>query len=120
MDLEDEATKIFNPDLRCGLFSLRPEWLQRFANPKAYLLVHCVISLFQGMIFTYMAGILSTIEKAFGLRSEYSAFVMSGNELSQIFLICVIPCINEARRRPLWVGLGETFLNIKTHQEESP
>ena len=119
MDLEDEATKMYNPDLRCGLFSLRPEWLQRFANPKAYLLVHCVISLFQGMIFTYMAGILSTIEKAFGLRSEYSAFVMSGNELSQIFLICVIPCINEARRRPLWVGLGEIFLNIKT-QEESP
>ena len=61
------------------------------------------------MIFTYMAGILSTIEKAFGLRSEYSAFVMSGNELSQILLILVLPCINQAQRRPLWVGLGNNY-----------
>ena len=58
------------------------------------------------MIFTYMAGILSTVEKVFGLRSEYSAFVMSGNELSQILLILVLPCINQAQRRPLWVGSG--------------
>ena len=108
MDLESPH----NPDIRCGVAYFRPQWLQRFANPKAYLAVHCIISLFQAMIFSYMAGILSTIEKAFGLRSEYSAFVMSGNELSQILLILVIPCINQAQRRPLWVGIGKINICI--------
>ena len=68
------------------------------------------------MIFTYMAGILSTVEKVFGLRSEYSAFVMSGNELSQILLILVLPCINQAQRRPLWVGSG-TLDHIRLHSD---
>lgn len=60
----------------------------------------------QAMMFTYMSGILSTLEKVFGMRSEYSAYVMSGNELSQFLLILFLPCINRVNRRPLWVGLG--------------
>ena len=57
-------------------------------------------------MFTYMSGILSTIERVFGLRSEYSAYVMSGNEISQFLLIFFVPCITRIKRRPLWVGLG--------------
>ena len=59
------------------------------------------------MIFTYMSGVLSTLEKVFGMRSEYSAYVMSGNELSQFLLILSLPCITKIERRPLWVGLGK-------------
>ena len=63
------------------------------------------------MIFTYMTGVLSTLEKVFGMRSEYSAYVMSGNELSQFLLILSLPCITKIERRPLWVGLGEMIYN---------
>jgi hypothetical protein len=57
-------------------------------------------------MFTYMSAILSTMEKVFALKSEYSAYVMSGNELSQVLLILFLPCINRVQRRPLWVGAG--------------
>ena len=63
------------------------------------------------MIFTYMSGVLSTLEKVFGMRSEYSAYVMSGNELSQFLLILSLPCITKIERRPLWVGLGKNVYN---------
>ena len=55
---------------------------------------------------TYMAAVLSTIERVFALRSEHSAYVMSGNEISQFLLIFIVPCINQVQRRPLWVGIG--------------
>ena len=61
------------------------------------------------MMFTYMTGVLSTLEKVFGIRSEYSAYVMSGNEFSQILLILSLPCISRVERRPLWVGIGNIF-----------
>ena len=62
--------------------------------------------MFQGMMVTYMAAVLSTIERVFALRSEHSAYVMSGNEISQFLLIFIVPCINQVQRRPLWVGIG--------------
>ena len=63
-------------------------------------------------MITYMGGILSTIERVFGLKSEYSAYVMSGNEISQFLLIFFVPCINQVKRRPLWIGNGMAKFQI--------
>ena len=54
--------------LRCGLFSWRPDSLQRFVTYKYYVLVYVVISISQGMVFSYLTVVLSTIEKQFGLK----------------------------------------------------
>ncbi len=60
-------------------------------------------------MFTYMSGILSTLEKVFGLRSQYSAYALSGNELSQILMMFVMPFLHRIKRRPLWVGIGKAW-----------
>ena len=38
---------ILDPELRCGLGNVRPNWLQVFANSKCYLIVHCLLAIFQ-------------------------------------------------------------------------
>ena len=109
---------ILDPEVRCGFSYFRPSWLQYFNNYKFYLIVHCLLAISQAMMFTYMSGILSTMEKVFGIRSEYSAYVMSGNELSQFLLIAFLPCINRVSKRPLWVGLGNS-LALQVSQNQS-
>ena len=61
------------------------------------------------MMFTYMSGVLSTIEKQFEIKSEHSAYMMSGNELSQILMIFFLPAFAKVRRTPLWIAVGKVF-----------
>ena len=65
----------------CGLASWRPGWLQRFARKEYYALVYSLIGITQGMAFSYLSTVLSTIEKQFGIKSKETAWVFSGNEI---------------------------------------
>ena len=58
------------------------------------------------MLFVYMSGVLSTIEKQFEIKSEHSAYMMSGNELSQILMIFFLPAFAKVKRTPLWIAVG--------------
>ena len=68
----------------CGLFGWRPQWLQRFRSKKLYLFLYSVVGIVQGMMFSYLTVVLSTIEKRFGLKSKEAAWIYSGNEISQV------------------------------------
>ncbi len=59
-------------------------------------------------MFVYMSGVLSTIEKQFEIKSEHSAYMMSGNEFSQILMIFFLPAFAKVRRTPLWIAVGMT------------
>ena len=48
---------------------------------QIYVLVYSVIGIIQGMAFNYLSTVLSTIEKQFGIRSQETAWVFSGNEI---------------------------------------
>ena len=43
------------------------------------------------MSYTYLSSVLTTIEKQFGIKSQEAAWIFSGNEISQIAFIFVIP-----------------------------
>ena len=65
----------------CGLWGWRPVWLQRLARKEVYALVYSLIGIIQGMGFSYLTAVLSTIEKQFGIKSKETAWVFSGNEI---------------------------------------
>jgi len=90
----------------CGLFKWRPAWLQPLADKKVYALIFSIIGAVQGMGFTYMASVLSNIEKQFGIKSEEAAWVYSGNEMSQIFFLFFLPFLSKVKKRPLWTSLA--------------
>ena len=73
-----------NRSTKCGLFSWRPQWLQRFATPRAYLTLYALLGIVQGITFSYASSVLSTIEKQFDLKSKEVAWIYSGNEFTCI------------------------------------
>lgn len=71
-------------DYTCGLFNFRPKWLQKFARKQVFLLVFCLTSVLQGMYFTYIVSVLTTIEKLYQLPSRTTGFIISSVEIGQI------------------------------------
>ena len=96
----------------CGLFGLRPRWLQPLVNRKTFMLVYVMVSILQSMIFSYLTVVLSTVEKQFGLKSKEAAWIYSGNEISQIAFAFLIPFSNRIRKRPLAIGVASIFASL--------
>jgi len=90
----------------CGLGSWRPSWLQSLASRQAYTAIYSLLGIVQGMGFSYLSAVLSTIEKQFGIRSKETAWVFSGNEISQICFIFALPFLSKIHRRTLWTSVA--------------
>lgn len=77
-------TKTENLDYSCGILNFRPKWLQKLARKQIFLLIFCLTSVFQGMYFTYIVSVLTTIEKLYQLPSRTTGFIISSVEIGQI------------------------------------
>jgi len=80
--------------------------MQKFANKKYYLILYALIGTLQGMTFSYLTVVLSTIERRFGLKSKEAAWIYSGNEISQIFFIVFLPFVGRVKKRPMFMALS--------------
>jgi len=75
----------------CGLGPWRPNCLQRLTSKKVYMIFYGALGIVQGMFFTYLSATISTLERQFGIKSKEAAYMMSGNELSQILFFFALP-----------------------------
>ncbi|RXG70775.1 Solute carrier organic anion transporter family member 4A1 [Armadillidium vulgare] len=94
------------PDIKCGLGSWTPRWLQMFATKEMYLLVYCIVGLVIGMFFTYSVSTISTLEKRFKLSSKETGIMLAGNDVSQILLSILVAYYGNYGNRPKWLGIG--------------
>lgn len=58
--------------------------MQPLASKKVYMVIYGALGIIQGMFFTYLSATLATIERKFGIKSKEAAYMMSGNEISQV------------------------------------
>lgn len=93
-------------EVLCGLGSWRPSYLQIFASKKVYMLIYGILGIIQSMFFSYLSSTLSTLEREFGIKSKETAYLMSGNEFSQILFVFVMPFIVKVKKRPFWTAIG--------------
>ena len=96
----------------CGLFSWRPQWLQKFVSYKMFVFYLTFISIPTSTILSYLTVVLSTIEKEFGLQSKEAGWIYSGNEIAQILFMVIIPFVGRMKRRPLFMGLASMLSAI--------
>ena len=90
----------------CGLGNWRPDFLQPLASKKVYMFFYGALGIIQGMFFTYLSATISTLEKKFGIKSKEAAYLMSGNEISQVLFLFAMPFLIRIKRRPLWTAAG--------------
>ena len=60
----------------CGAFGWRPKWIR--ASPKLWMFIYGLLVLLQGMLFSYLHAIISTVESQFGINSRQSSFLVAG------------------------------------------
>ncbi|XP_035208490.1 solute carrier organic anion transporter family member 74D-like [Stegodyphus dumicola] len=93
-------------DDSCGLWSLKPRWLQPFANKKVFLAVFCLTSVLQGMYYTYFVSVLTTIEKLYQIQSKTTGLIMSATEVGQIGGALLLTYYGGQGHRPKWIACG--------------
>lgn len=99
----------------CGLGSCRPKWLQKFNSTKGFMFVYGLLGMIQAMSYVYFVSTLSTMEKRFKIQSKTTGLMMSGNEISQIFLSLFLSYYGGQRNRPLWIAWGVAISAISCY-----
>lgn len=54
----------------CGIWNFRPQWMQKYATTRSFLLVYGLLGTIQSMGYLYFTVTLSTIEKRFKIPSQ--------------------------------------------------
>ena len=70
------------------------------------MVIYGILGIVQGMFFAYLSSTLSTLEREFGIKSKETAYLMSGNEFSQILFVFAMPALVKVKKRPFWMAIG--------------
>lgn len=62
MELTEETT--------CGIGCIKGEWLQSFANKKAFVFIYGILGCIYGSYYAYFNGTITTLEKRFKIPSR--------------------------------------------------
>ncbi|XP_064456353.1 solute carrier organic anion transporter family member 4C1-like isoform X2 [Ornithodoros turicata] len=73
-------------DQLCGVGSFRPRCLQAFAKAKCFTLLYGVLLIFQNAQFYYFFGIMSTLQRRYGLSSWFIAVILFAVSVSPFFV----------------------------------
>ncbi|XP_063222181.1 solute carrier organic anion transporter family member 74D-like [Bacillus rossius redtenbacheri] len=106
---------MIDKDHRCGVGPFHPKWLQKLANTKCFLVVYSILGTVQGMSHIYSSTTLTTIEKRFKIPSRTLGVLLSGNEVSQIFLSLIMAYHGGRGNRPVWLAWGVVFSALSAY-----
>ncbi|XP_038051582.1 solute carrier organic anion transporter family member 3A1-like [Patiria miniata] len=105
--MEDVLDDKEDAHAQCGLGALRCRCLQVFAHPNAYvLLVGLMFMSTIGANGVYVAGVISTIEKRFQLKSSESALLLSFNDVSSLSGVLFVAHFGGRSHRPRIIGIS--------------
>ncbi|XP_023221334.1 solute carrier organic anion transporter family member 4C1-like, partial [Centruroides sculpturatus] len=97
---------------KCGFGNWKPDWLQRFANPKTFLAIFCIVGICQAAYFAYVAGILSTIEKRYAFESKITGVILIADNISPLITSIIIGYYGGNANRPRWIAAGMFIVTI--------
>uniref|UniRef100_T1J4Q6 Solute carrier organic anion transporter family member n=1 Tax=Strigamia maritima TaxID=126957 RepID=T1J4Q6_STRMM len=95
-----------HPDYLCGIGACKPKWMQKLAHRNVYMISYCILNMCQGMFYTYMISILSTVERRFAVPSKVTGFIMTGNEFSSIIAAIPVAYFGSQGHKPRWIAMG--------------
>lgn len=110
-DVEDEL---------CGIGRFKPKWLQRFADPKVYLVLFCIIGVIEGAYFTYFVGVLSTLEKRYAFESKISGIILIADNISAAVLSLLVGYFGGKGHKPRLIAFGMILVCISSFLSALP
>lgn len=107
-------------DELCGIGSFKPKWLQRFADPKVYLVLFCIMGVFEGAYFTYFVGVLSTLEKRFAFESKISGIILIADNISAAVISLLVGYYGGKGHKPRLIAAGMTLSAVSAFMSAIP
>ncbi|EDS45572.1 organic anion transporter [Culex quinquefasciatus] len=106
-DLEDMFKDMpLTKDTTCGFWIFKGEFLQRFANKKAYVFLYGVVGCVFSATYAYFNGTITTLEKRYKIPSRNTGIISIGNDISSLFLSAILSYYAGKGHRPRWIAFG--------------
>ncbi|CAG9772829.1 unnamed protein product [Ceutorhynchus assimilis] len=90
----------------CGVWCFKGDFLQKFANKKAYVILYGLLGCMFSASFAYFNGTITTLEKRFRIPSRTTGIISVGNDLSQLLMSVILSYYTGRGHRPRWMALG--------------
>ncbi|KAG1686599.1 Solute carrier organic anion transporter family member 4A1 [Nymphon striatum] len=98
---------------KCGWWSMRPKFLQKFNTPKWVLVFLCMSACFQGLVVNgFVNVVITSIERRFEIKSTDSGVIAGSYDIGT--LICLIPVtyFGGHASKPLLIGGGMVIAGV--------
>ncbi|XP_055947690.1 solute carrier organic anion transporter family member 74D-like isoform X2 [Argiope bruennichi] len=109
-DSEYEESKEI--EYKCGIGKFKPKWMQRFADPKVYLVIFCTVGVLEGAYFTYFVGVLTTLEKRFGFESQLSGVIFIADNISATLISFIVGYYGQKWHKPRVIAFGMVMVSL--------
>ncbi|GBL94477.1 Solute carrier organic anion transporter family member 4A1 [Araneus ventricosus] len=110
---EDSSSEGRNSeDGQCGIGKFKPKWLQRFADPKVYLVIFCIVGVLEGAYFSYFVGVLTTLEKRYAFGSKTSGVILIADSISATLLSLLVGYYGGKAHKPRMIAIGMMLVSV--------
>ncbi|CAH1248317.1 SLCO3A1 [Branchiostoma lanceolatum] len=101
-------------DVSCGVGVCKPSWAARLANPKMFLLSWCLVIMTYLSGGAYVGGVLTTLEKRFGLQSQQLGLISSAADVGSMLTVLFVTYYGgkPGVSRPKIIGVGALLLAV--------
>ncbi|XP_055947691.1 solute carrier organic anion transporter family member 74D-like isoform X3 [Argiope bruennichi] len=96
----------------CGIGRFKPRWLQRFADPKVYLVIFCIVGVLEGAYFSYFVGVLTTLEKRYAFESKTSGIILIADSISATLLSLLVGFYGGKAHKPRMIAIGMMLVSV--------
>ncbi|GBL94481.1 Solute carrier organic anion transporter family member 4A1 [Araneus ventricosus] len=109
---DSEHEESMEIEYKCGIGKFKPKWMQRFVDPKVYLVIFCTVGVLEGAYFTYFVGVLTTLEKRFGFESQLSGVIFIADNISAAFLSFIVGYYGQHWHKPRAIAFGMVMVSL--------
>ncbi|KAG8273911.1 hypothetical protein J6590_011460 [Homalodisca vitripennis] len=103
---KDVALQLPSEDTTCGIGFIRGKFLQKLATKNSYAVVYGILGFVFASTYSYMNGIITTLEKRFKIPSTNTGIIMVGSDITTLAAGLLLNYYGGRGHRPRWIGFG--------------
>ncbi|KAJ9590578.1 hypothetical protein L9F63_016347 [Diploptera punctata] len=104
--LTGNGESVYEDETRCGFGNFHPDWLQKLASKKSYVLLYGLIGMFDIALGTYFVSTISTVEKRFKLPSRATGMISAAWDFGGLFSNLTLSYLGSKGHKTRWVAAG--------------
>ena len=108
-DSDDDVQEEVPQNMKCGLWSWRPSWLQPCANMKMFTVTLSLWSLFGSVNYSYFSAVVTQIEREFGLPSSVSGFIKNADNIGFMATVLIFSHFCREANKPRLFAVATVF-----------